>query len=471
MSSKPMNFKLLIDGSMIDGVATVDIINPADESVIAQSPVGDEALLNRAVEAARRAQPAWAATPLAERGDCLRQLGVAVAEQEAEIAQLLTLEVGRPLPLAHYEAQLVQKSCAFYSEQSLDMEVLHEDEAMTVTLLRVPLGVVAAILPWNAPLYLAINKLAPAVLAGNTIVLKPAPTSPLATLKLGELVRDIFPPGVVNIITDRNELGAALVNHPAVNKVAFTGSTVTGQKILESAAKSMKKVTLELSGNDAAILLPDVDVAAIAPAIIFGAFFNSGQICAVIKRLYVHEAIYEQVCEALAAGLSQAVMGNGMDPDVMFGPIQNAAQFEKVKGFLEEARQTGKIVCGGEVPPGKGYFVTPTLVRDISDGSRLVDEEPFGPILPIIKYRDIDDAVARANASSFGLGASVWSADTALAEQVAARLEAGTVWVNQHCAIDPSIPFPTSKKSGMGVEAGRAGLLEYTNLKVVNVKK
>lgn len=471
MTFNSMNFKLLIDGSMIDGASTTSIINPADESVVAQSPLADQALLNRAVAAAQRAQPTWAAMPLADRANCLQQLAGAIAEHEAEIARLLTLEVGRPLALAHFEAQLVQKSCNFYAGQHLDREVLYEDEAMKVTLQRVPLGVVAAILPWNAPLYLAINKLAPAVLAGNTIVLKPAPTSPLATLKLGELIRDIFPPGVVNIITDLNDLGAELASHPGVNKVAFTGSTATGRKILESAAKDLKKVTLELSGNDAAILLPDIDVGEIASDIIFGAFFNSAQICAVIKRLYVHEAIYEQVCEVLAAGLSQAITGNGMDQDVMFGPIQNAAQFEKVKVFLKEAHQAGKIVCGGEVPERKGYFITPTLVRDISDGSRLVDEEPFGPILPIIKYRDVDDAVARANDSPFGLGASVWSADMALAEKVAERLEAGTVWINQHCAIDPSIPFPTTKSSGMGVEAGRAGLLEYTDLKVVNVKK
>jgi acyl-CoA reductase-like NAD-dependent aldehyde dehydrogenase len=466
-----MSYKLLIDGQLVDGVADIAVINPADESVIANSPVADQTLLNAAVAAAKRAQPSWAATPLAQRAACLQALGEAAASHEAEIAKLITLEVGRPLPLAHFEAQLVQKSCAFYSQQQLAVEVLHEDEAMRVELHRTPLGVIAAILPWNAPLYLAINKLAPAVLAGNTIVLKPAPTTPLSTLKLAELIAEIFPAGVVNVITDQNELGASLVNHPDVAKVAFTGSTVTGLKILEAAARNMKKVTLELSGNDAAILLPDVDIAAIAPELIFGAFFNSAQICAVIKRLYVHESRYDEVCDVLAAGLSQAVTGNGMDPDVQFGPIQNAAQFEKVKSFLEEARATGTIICGGEVPAGKGYFITPTLVRDVSDGHRLVDEEPFGPILPIIKYSDIDDAVSRANASPFGLGASVWSADAEQALAVAARLDAGTVWVNQHCAIDPSIPFPTSKKSGMGVEAGREGLLEYCNLKVLNIKK
>ena len=341
-----MGFKLLVGGQLVDGASAIDVINPADETVVASCPVADQTLLDQAVSAAKKAQPGWAATPLKERAACLKKLGAVVAEHEAEISRIITQEMGRPLPLAHFEAQLVQKSCAFYSEQDLDADVVHEDDAIRVELHRIPVGVVAAILPWNAPLYLAINKLAPAVLAGNTIILKPAPTTPLSTLKLGELMADIFPAGVVNIITDNNDLGAALVSHPDVDKIAFTGSTVTGRKILESAASNLKKVTLELSGNDAAILLPDVDVAAIAPDIIFGAFFNSAQICAVIKRLYVHESIYDQVCETLAAGLSQAVTGNGMDPDVQFGPIQNIAQFEKVKGFLSEARETGKIICG-----------------------------------------------------------------------------------------------------------------------------
>lgn len=466
-----MGFKLLIDGKLVAGAATADVINPADESVIDSCPLADEPLLNQAVAAAKRAQPGWAATPLSERAALLKRLGEAAVAHEAEIAKLITLEVGRPLPLAHFEVQLVQKSCFFYSEQRLDVDVIHEDDTSRVEVHRVPIGVVGAILPWNAPLFLAINKLAPALLAGNTIILKPAPTTPLSTLKMGELIADIFPAGVVNIITDQNDLGAALVNHPDVTKVAFTGSTVTGRKILESAAPNLKKVTLELSGNDAAILLPDVDVEAIAPDLIFGAFFNSSQICAVIKRLYVHESIYDRVCETLAAGLSQATMGNGMDPDIQFGPIQNAAQYEKVKVFIEEAKTTGKIICGGDIPEGKGYFITPTLVRDVTDGDRLVDEEPFGPILPIIKYSDIDEVIDRANASAFGLGASVWSGDSARAQEIASRLQAGTVWVNQHCAIDPSIPFPTSKQSGQGVESGREGLLEYTNVKVVNIKK
>lgn len=466
-----MSFKLLIDGVLQAGAGEIAVINPADETVIALSAIASEQQLEQAVAAASRALPGWSATAIEQRASCLQRLGELVAEHEAELSRLICLEVGRPLPLAHFEAQLVQKSCAFYSQQRLDVDVVYEDEAVKVELHREPVGVVAAILPWNAPLYLAINKLAPAVLAGNTIVLKPAPSTPLATLRFGELVQQVFPAGVVNIIADQNDLGAALVNHPKVNKIAFTGSTATGKKILAAAAAQLKKVTLELSGNDAAILLPDVDIETIAPELIFGAFFNSAQICAVIKRLYVHESIYNRTCAALAGALAQAPVGDPMDPQTQFGPIQNKAQFDKVQSYLDGAKQSGTIICGGHVLDCPGYFIAPTLVGDVIDGNPLVDEEPFGPILPIIKYTDIDEVIARANASSFGLGASVWSADKVAARALASRLEAGTVWVNQHCAIDPAIPFPTSKQSGLGVEAGREGLYEYTTLKVYNIKK
>ncbi|MFA5493708.1 MAG: aldehyde dehydrogenase family protein [Porticoccaceae bacterium] len=464
-----MDFKLLIDGELVNGASQRDIVNPATEAVIAASPVADDSQLKAAVAAARRAQPSWAGLAIEQRAECLRSFAAAVAGHEADIARLITLEVGRPIALSHFEVQLVLKSCAYYSAQRLDPEVLLDDKNIKVAVHRVPIGVVAAILPWNAPLYLAINKMAPALMAGNTIVLKPAPTTPLATLKLAELASRIFPRGVVNVLADDNDLGPALVRHPDIDKIAFTGSSATGRQILAAAASDLKRVTLELSGNDAAIVLEDVDAKAVAPALVFGAFFNSGQICAVIKRLYVHEAVHDALCAEMAEVLAQAVTGNGLDPGSHYGPIQNREQFEKVKVFLEEARVTGRIICGGGVPDRPGYFIEPTIVCDLEDGDRLVDEEPFGPILPVIRFDDIDDAVNRANRSPYGLGASVWSADPARAEAIGKRLDAGTVWINQHCAIDPAIPFPTSKQSGLGVEAGREGLLEYTNIKVFNI--
>jgi acyl-CoA reductase-like NAD-dependent aldehyde dehydrogenase len=330
---------------------------------------------------------------------------------------------------------------------------------------------VAAIVPWNAPLYLAMNKIAPALIAGNSIVVKAPPTAPLTLLRAGELLAPILPAGVVNIVSGGNEAGARLVGHAGVAKVAFTGSTATGRSIMASAAASLKRLTLELGGNDAAIVLPDADPKAIAPALFGLAFFNSGQVCAVIKRLYVHADIYDSVCDEMAALAKAATLGDGMDPGVAFGPIQNRAQYQKVLGILDDARANGRIIAGGERRAGPGFFVPLTIVRDISDGTATVDQEAFGPILPILRYTDVADAIARANGTPYGLGGSVWSRDLKKAAAVAAQMECGTVWINQHCALDPAVPFPAHKQSGIGVESGREGLLGYTSMQVVNINK
>ena len=276
---------------------------------------------------------------------------------------------------------------------------------------------------------------------------------------------------MVNVVSGGNAVGEHLVSHPDVAKVAFTGSTQTGRKIMAAVAPSLKRLTLELGGNDAAIVLPDADPKAIAPALFGLAFFNSGQVCAVIKRLYVHDSLYDAVCDEIAAIANASTLGDEGDPSLQFGPVQNRAQYDKVLTFLADARANGSIIAGGEAREGPGYFVPLTVVRDISDGTMTVDEEPFGPILPIIRYSDIDDVIARANASPYGLGASVWSSDTEAAAKVASRIESGTVWVNQHCALDPAVPFPAHKQSGLGVEGGREGLYAYTALQTLNIAK
>ena len=281
----------------------------------------------------------------------------------------------------------------------------------------------------------------------------------------------MVPAGLVNIVNGGAEVGSRLTTHPQVAKVSFTGSTATGRAIMAAAAGSLKRITLELGGNDAAVVLPDADVETIAPALFGMAFFNSGQVCAVIKRLYVHSDLYDAVCARIAALAQAAVLGDGMDPNSQFGPIQNRAQYDKVLSYLDIARRDGRIIAGGGPLKKPGYFVPLTVVRDIEDGSALVDEEPFGPILPIIRYDDLDEVIERVNRSPYGLGASVWSRDLAAAAAVAARIDSGSVWVNQHCALDPAVPFPTRKQSGIGVESGRAGLLEYTALKVVSINK
>ncbi|MGG2561181.1 aldehyde dehydrogenase family protein [Pseudomonas aeruginosa] len=462
-------FHMLIDGRLTATNSHLHIIDPSDACLIAQVSDAGPETIDGAVKAAAIAFETWRVTDIEERRELLRSLAKVLQNNADELAKLLVREQGRPLPLAHFEVDLAHRYLDFFAEQPLDVEVIADDANTRVELHRKPLGVVAAISPWNAPLYLSLSKVAPALLAGNSVVLKPPPTSPLSVLHFGELVADLVPRGVLNIVSGGNAAGAALVEHQQVAKVSFTGSTATGKLIMRSAADTLKRLTLELGGNDAAIVLPDVDPKAVAPALFGAAFFNSGQVCAIIKRLYVHDAIYDALCDELAALASAAEVGS--DAHSQFGPIQNKAQLDKVLGYLDKARQHGRIIAGGHRLERPGYFVALTIVRDIEDGTPLVDEEPFGPILPIIRYTDINDVIKCANRSELGLGASVWSKDMDAAQAIAARIDSGTVWINQHCVLDPSIPFPTRKQSGIGVESGREGLLEYTAPQVVNINK
>lgn len=349
------------------------------------------------------------------------------------------------------------------------MKVLEDSGERKIELHRRALGVVGAIIPWNYPLLLLAFKMPPALLAGNTIVIKPAPTTPLSTLEFGALIVGMLPPGVVNIITDANGLGDALTAHPDVAKISFTGSTATGRKVMASASNTLKRVTLELGGNDAGIVLGDVDPKKVAPAICDGAFQNSGQVCLALKRLYVHESVYDKMCNELAELANAAIVDDGLKQGTKLGPLQNKMQYEKVKGYLEDARANGAIVAGGEVPDRPGYLIRPTIVRDIAEGTRLVDEEQFGPVLPVMKFSDSADALRRANASSYGLGGSVWSSDPEAAYELATQMEAGTVWINKHLDILPYVPFGGAKNSGVGRELSEEGLAEFTQLQVINI--
>ena len=275
---------------------------------------------------------------------------------------------------------------------------------------------------------------------------------------------------MLNVIADANDLGAALVGHPDVAKISFTGSTATGAKVMAGAAATLKRVTLELGGNDAGIVLDDADPEKIAPLIFHSAFRNSGQVCIALKRLYVHEAIYDEMCGALANIAEQTIVGDGLEQGTQLGPLQNKAQYDKVLGLIDDAKAHGRIVAGG-TSQNPGYFIRPTIMRDITDGTRLVDEEQFGPVLPIIKFADPEDALARANASPYGLGASVWSSNSARAHALALRMEAGTVWINKHGELSPEVPFGGAKQSGFGLELGADGLLEFLQLKIVNAAR
>lgn len=465
------DYKMLIGGLLVDGDHAMDVINPATEEVFATVARASERQADAAIDAAAAAFPGWAGVPLAERQAKVSALADAIVANADRLARALTQEQGKPLAEAQGEIAWAEGYLRHYATLEIAERTIQDDASGLIQVRRKPLGVVAGIIAWNFPLLVACWKIGPAVIAGNTIVLKPAPTTPVTALMLGELCRDIFPAGVVNIIIDANDLGGYLTADPRIAKVGFTGSTATGKKIMASAADGLKRLTLELGGNDPGIVLEDVDVRETAQGIFNAAFLNCGQVCLAIKRAYVHDSIYDAMCEELARLAEAAVVDDGLAQGAQIGPIQNKAQYEKVKAFLESARRDGTIVAGGEIIDRAGYFLRPTIVRDVTDGHEIVDEEQFGPILPVIRFSDVDDVVARANASPYGLGASVWSRDIDRAVSVANRIESGSVWVNQHVAIGPHIPMAGVKSSGLGVEQSEEGLAEYTQLSVINVAR
>jgi acyl-CoA reductase-like NAD-dependent aldehyde dehydrogenase len=464
-------FKLLINGKLVSGAARLDVINPATEEILAEAPRADRAQLNEAIAAAKAAFPVWSARPIRERGALLVRLADALQARLDEFARLLTEEQGKPLAEAHWEIGAAIHVIRYYAALDLPIKVLKEDAAQKIVQQHMPLGVVAAIMPWNVPMVLLAIKIAPALLAGNTVVAKPAPTTPLTTLLFGEICEKILPAGVINVIVDQNDLGDTLSSHADVAKVSFTGSTATGKKVMSSAAGTLKRLTLELGGNDAAIVLDDVDPIEVAPKLFAAAMMNAGQVCLAAKRLYVHDSQYDQICDELGRLARDSVVDDGLKQGAQMGPLQNKAQFEKVKGFLEDAKQNGRIVAGGEVPRRKGYFIQPTIVRDIPDDARLVREEQFGPIVPVLRYSDINDAIARANDSDYGLGGSVWGKDIDRAFQVAVKINSGIVWINKCLDVSPDTPIGGAKQSGIGAEMGREGLEAYTQTKIINMAK
>jgi acyl-CoA reductase-like NAD-dependent aldehyde dehydrogenase len=469
-------YHMIINGQRVDSDAHFPVLNPATEAVIAQCPRASGAQLDQAVAAARAAFPAWSARPDSERAELIHAIAASIEAHAGELAQLLVQEQGKPMGGfaglgAQFEVGGTIAWCHATADLSLPVDVIQDNDEARIEVHRKPLGVVGSITPWNYPLLIAIWHTMPALRSGNTVVIKPSEYTPLTTLRAAELINELLPPGVFNIVTGDGSLGAAMTSHPGINKIVFTGSTATGKKIMQGAAGNLKRLTLELGGNDAAIVLPDVDIAAAAPKIFATAMINNGQTCAALKRLYVHEDVYEPLCQALADIARSVRTGDGSG-DVEFGPVQNKAQFDKVCALAEEARASGaRFLTGGEPLPGPGYFFPVTIVADIAEDTRLVREEPFGPILPVLKFSDVEDALRRANDSPNGLGGSVWSSDVARATALAQRLECGTAWVNNHAMIQPDAPFGGVKESGFGVEFGRYGLEEYTSIQTLQISK
>lgn len=464
-------YPMLIGGELVDGKKTLDVVNPATEEVFATAARAREKDAEKAIAAAKAAFPKWSKTPIEERQRVVNAIADKIEENAAEFSRLITSEQGKPLAEAQGEVGGAVAFLRHYATLKLEPKVIQDDQSGRIVARRDPLGVVVGIIAWNFPLMLAIWKIGPALVAGNTIVLKPAPTTPLSALHLGGLVKDVVPAGVVNVIADDNDLGPYLTAHQDVAKVSFTGSAETGRKIMKNGAETLKRLTLELGGNDAAIVLDDVDVAATAPKIFAAALMNCGQVCLAAKRVYVQDGVYDDMAAALTKIAKEAVVDDGAKQGTRVGPLQNKAQFDKVRKLIESAKKDGATVAGGESGGRPGYFIRPAIITNVEEGSRIVDEEQFGPVVPLIRFEKDDEIAARANASPYGLGASVWSSDLKRAEKIAEALDAGTVWINQHVAIGPHIPMAGSKQSGLGVEQGLEGLAEFTQMRVLNVAK
>jgi acyl-CoA reductase-like NAD-dependent aldehyde dehydrogenase len=463
-------FTHTINGRGETSEAFFDVINPATGRPFAQCPDASGIQLDAAVIAAHQAFHGWRDLSFEERRGYLNRFGQAFKERIEDLIPLLVREQGKPLAAARAELSYVPLQIERLCSIEIHDEVLRDDAQGRVELRYRPLGIAGIITPWNVPVSIAVGRITQALYVGNTAIQKPSPYTPLTTLRMGEISRDILPPGVLNILAGGDNLGPWITSHPGIDKISFTGSVATGKKVLASASSNLKRVTLELGGNDAAIVLEDVDIANVAPHIFWAAFANSGQICVAVKRLYVHDSIYEPFCQALADLARSMKVGDGMDPETQIGPIQNKMQFDKVIGFLEDTRRhKARILAGGKAIEGPGYFIQPTIVADIKEGARLVDEEPFGPILPVLRYSDIEDVIRRANDTRYGLGASVWTNDIARGAAIAARLEAGTTWVNQHSLPDALIPFGGAKESGLGREYSALGLKSYMEAQVIHV--
>lgn len=471
------DFSLLIDGERVTPGATLDVINPATGEVFARCPAAGRAELDRAVAAARRAFSSWSELSFEDRTTAIKRMADVLKANSDSLAELLTREQGKPLQQSKDEITRAATLTEGMIKIRFATETIVDDAEKRIELRYVPLGVAGVITPWNAPINLAIGPLVSALYTGNTVVLKPSPYTPLCTLKIGELIGSVLPRGVVNILAGGDSLGQWMTEHPGIDKISFTGSVATGKKVMASAAGTLKRVTLELGGNDAAIVLDDVDPKVVAPKLFFAGFVNSGQVCMAVKRIYAHEKIYDALCEALAEEARKWKVGDGLDPSTKLGPIQNRMQYEKVVGFIEDTKKAGgKFIAGADQPaatPGQthGYFVNPAIVTGLGESARLVREEQFGPVLPVLKFTDVNDAIRRANDTRYGLSGSVWSRDPERAAAIAAKLEVGTAWVNQHRATAANVPFGGAKESGIGRTYSELGLKAYMEPRVVSVLK
>lgn len=467
------DYKNLIDGEMVDNGEWLEVLNPANEQVVGRVPAAGKDELDRAVAAARRAFKSWKKTSHEERQQVIQGIAAAIKENADELFRLLTTEQGKPHAQAQQEIYGAAGLAAAQSTLTLDDVVNQDDDTRLSRTRRVPVGVVGGIVPWNFPIMMAIQKIVPALVAGCTIVLKPSPFTPLTTLRIAELIKDVVPAGTVNIITGEDTLGPLITGHPDIDKITFTGSTATGKKIMEGAAGDLKRITLELGGNDASIVLPDADVEKVAEQLFWSSFSNAGQVCIAAKRIYIHEEIYDDLSKAIAEYAKTVVVGDGSQQGTGVGPIQNKKQYERVLELIQDAKDNGyKFLTGGDKDPsGTGYYVPITILDNPPEDARIVAEEQFGPVMPLMKFGSVDEVIERANNSEYGLAGAVWTKDTDKGVEIAEQLETGTVWINEFMQLSPFAPFGGHKQSGFGAEYGIDGLKEFTYPQVITVKR
>lgn len=457
---------MTIDGKAYGTSAQLDVFNPANGEIFASVPDGSDSELAAAVSAARSAFPAWRDTSWENRSSAVHAIGTVIDEHADELTAMLTREQGKPTEQAQMEISLAAQWCHATATLELSDRVVEDEPKRRHITRHVPIGVIAGISPWNFPVLLSIWKIAPALLAGNTMVLKPSPYTPMTVLKLGELLRDVLPDGVLNIITGGEHLGPMMTEHPGFDKVSFTGSTATGRRVMASASQTLKRLTLELGGNDAAIVMADVDIPRAAGNLFQSAFMNSGQVCVATKRAYVHDSIYDEFRDTLADIVKSSPMGDGTEQGIALGPVQNRLQYDRVKDLLADCEAQGFSLIRGTAPKDTGgYFVAPTLVDNPPHDARIVREEQFGPILPLIKYSGLDEVIALANETDMGLAGTIWTSDTDAGMKVAERMETGNIWINEAIALSPMAAFGGHKQSGVGVENGIEGLMGYTETK------
>jgi acyl-CoA reductase-like NAD-dependent aldehyde dehydrogenase len=469
-----LQYTLTINGRSVSTGRTFNVLNPADGSVVAACPAATTNDVDDAVTAARDAFPLWSALSDADRRENLKAVAQLIEQHHQELSELVTREQGKTQsgPGANLEVGGAVAWTRVTAELVLPEETIQDDGSGRITVRRKPLGVVGSITPWNWPLMIAVWHIMPALRVGCTVVIKPSPFTPLSTLRLVALMNEVLPPGAINVVTGDVEIGNHISQHPGIDKMVFTGSIDTGKRIMGAAARTLKRVTLELGGNDAGIVLPGTHIEPLVEKLFWGCFINAGQTCAALKRLYVHEHQYDEVVKTFADFVSTIPVGNGLDAVNLIGPLTIEAQRSKVASMVDEARRLGaRILTGGETPMSPGFFYPLTVIADATDQMRVVYEEQFGPVIPILKYKTVDEAIRRANSLPVGLGGSIWGNDVEAATLYAARLECGTAWVNHHGTLHPLAPFGGVKNSGIGVEFSVDGLKEYTTLQVLNVAR